>query len=269
MQQASEIRRPKPGWGVPVSIAAHALVAALLIFNLPRLLDEPEQPPAIAIEIVPPAEDVEPEPAPEQQEEPKQEEAPAPETPSPEQPAAGEAAPPIQVLRPVFEFGETETGPREATDGNAAAEPQPEEPAPEPDETAEDGIPLPARKPALELSEARTLFSQGLTDDPRARTAMEGLPRGLRGSELCTTELREQLRHATPPWSPDLLPAYQLGTGNVIVVREGAFRANRQWYDLAFRCGVDGDAMRVVSFAFSVGAAIPRNEWKSRGFPDG
>lgn len=283
-QAPPEIKRSRPGWGVPASVAAHLLLLALLFFNLPTLPQEPETPPAIAIEIVPPAEQAEPEPPQEQaqeesqpqedlqqeepqQEEPQPEQAASDKTPPAEQPEGQEAASPIQVLRPVFAFGEEDTGPRETTEGNAAAEPQPED-APEPTETAEEGIPLPADKPPLDLDEARTLFSRAMTDDPRAATAMAGLPRELRGSELCTSELREQLRNATPPLWPDLLPAYRLDSGNEIEVRGGAFRAGGQWFDLSFRCEVDGDAMRVVSFAFSVGAPIPRAEWTARGFPD-
>ena len=280
MQQTSEKPARKVSWGVPASVAAHVLVIALLIFGLPLPQVEPEQPEAIAIELVPP-----PEPAPQEEEQPPEEaaeeqppeeEAPeeqpaeAAEAEAPPQEAAAEpqqSAPPIQVLRPVFQFGEQDAGPREATDGSAPEEAETEEPAPDPiDEAA---APLPAEKPPVELAEARTLFSRAVTDDPAAMTAMAGLPREMRGSELCTTELREQLRNSTPPYWPDLLPAYRLGAGSVLEVREAAFRARGQWYDLSFRCEVDADATRVLSFAFNVGDAIPRDQWRARGFPGG
>ena len=106
-----------------------------------------------------------------------------------------------------------------------------------------------------------TALKNSGADDPAAMTAMAGLPREMRGSELCTTELREQLRNSTPPYWPDLLPAYRLGAGSVLEVREAAFRARGQWYDLSFRCEVDADATRVLSFAFNVGDAIPRDQW--------
>jgi len=257
-------------WGVPASVAAHVLVIALLLFGLPLPQFEPPQPEAIAVELVPP-----PEPAPQEEEQPEEEDT-AEEEPEPptDQAAAAEQhpdAPPIQVLRPVFQFGEQDAGPREATDGSASEEAETEDPAPdpEPEPVDEAAAPLPAEKPPIELAEARTLFSRAVTDDPAAMTAMAGLPREIRGSELCTTELREQLRNATPPYWPELLPAYRLGAGAVLEVREAAFRARGQWYDLSFRCEVDADATRVVSFAFSVGEAIPRDQWRARGFPGG
>ena len=260
-------------WGVLASVAAHVLVIALLIFGLPLPQFEPQQPEAIAVELVPPPEPQEEEQPPEEQA-PEEEPAEEPEPETPPQEAAAEqqsSAPPIEVLRPVFQFGEQDTGPREATDGSASEEAETEEPAPDPDPAPVDeaAAPLPAEKPPIELAEARTLFSRTVTDDPVAMTAMAGLPREIRGSELCTTEMREQLRNATPPYWPDLLPSYRLGAGNVLEVRQAAFRARGQWYDLGFRCEVDADATRVVSFAFTIGEAIPRDQWRARGFPGG
>jgi hypothetical protein len=75
------------------------------------------------------------------------------------------------------------------------------------------------------------------------------------------------MRHAWPPIFPQLLPNYLLKRGTVLEVRKAAFLANRQWYDLAFRCEVDADAMKVVSFAVHVGDPIPKSEWASRGLP--
>jgi hypothetical protein len=119
----------------------------------------------------------------------------------------------------------------------------------------------------MQLNEAKTLFSRAISRDLVAMNAMGTLTRGQRGSELCATELREQLRNAEPPWWPDLLPAYKLGDGTRIEVRDGAFHASGQWYELSFRCDVDPDATVVLDFAFSVGEAIPREQWQARGFP--
>jgi hypothetical protein len=37
---------------------------------------------------------------------------------------------------------------------------------------------------------------------------------------------------------------------------------------MRFRCEVDADATKVVSFAYDVGDPVPRAQWRSRGFPD-
>jgi hypothetical protein len=118
-----------------------------------------------------------------------------------------------------------------------------------------------------ELTEAKTLFSQKMTNDPVAKTAIDGLPRGMRVAQLCSTELREQLIHAPQRYRPELLPSYRLSQGTVLEVKRGAFRAGARWYDMSFRCEVDADATKVVSFAFDVGDVVPKSQWKSRGFP--
>lgn len=125
----------------------------------------------------------------------------------------------------------------------------------------------PSKKPE-DLAEAKKLFSTVVSGDPVAMAAAGNLPREVRASELCTTELREQLRNAKPAYRPELLPAYQLKSGNVLEVPNAAFRASGKWYSLHFRCTVDDDAMKVAGFAMKVGAAIPRSQWKARGFPD-
>ncbi|MGJ8571384.1 MAG: DUF930 domain-containing protein [Hoeflea sp.] len=118
------------------------------------------------------------------------------------------------------------------------------------------------------LPGVRELSSSVDTGHSVATTAMRNLPRNVRGSQLCTTELREQLRRAPQPYSPELLPSYELPGGTVLTVPDAAFRAGGAWYDLSFRCTVDEDALKVTGFAFKVGEPIPRSTWKARGFPD-
>ncbi|KQV64448.1 DUF930 domain-containing protein [Rhizobium sp. Root1220] len=117
------------------------------------------------------------------------------------------------------------------------------------------------------LTEAKTLFSRNATDDPVAKTAMNDLSRGMRVAELCTTELREQLLHSPSGYRPELLPSYRLSSGTVLEVKRGAFRGSGRWYDMSYRCEVDADATKVMSFAFDVGDPVPKSQWRSRGFP--
>jgi hypothetical protein len=120
---------------------------------------------------------------------------------------------------------------------------------------------------APDLKRAGKLYSNSDTSAEEAMTAANGIPPSQRASRLCVTELREQLRHGDPAYQPELLPAYNLPGGTVLAVRKAAFRADGQWFDLSFRCEVDQGATRVVSFAYAVGAPVPRAKWKERGFP--
>jgi hypothetical protein len=376
-------------WGIGASVLLHILVAAAFLVRLPFSQAEAQKEETVQVELVPPPEPEKPKepekpelqlpeppkpeeveknepppppppPEPPKQEPPKPEEAKKPEeppAPSPPPPQAADQAKaqPLDVLRPVMEFGEKDSGPRKALDGNAsqAQAPKPEEvpaaetqeaetqeaekapeqapekaetspadvldkppeaeasPKPEEAEAAAvaDGIALPEvsdpattqgegapqdvspdavtaalvipkprpdakAKPtaksdtAADLPEVKRLFSVTDTGDGVARTAMGGIPRDIRASQLCSTELREQLRHATPAYRPELLPSYRLPSGTVMEVRRGAFRADAQWYDLSFRCELDEGVTKVVSFAFEIGSPIPQSQWRKRGFPE-
>ena len=118
------------------------------------------------------------------------------------------------------------------------------------------------------LTKVKKLYSQNDTGGAVAQTAIDGMPRGMRVAELCTTELREQLRHSPQGFRPELLPSYRLQQGNVLEIKRGAFRASARWYDMSFRCEVDTEGTKVLSFAYDVGPAIPKSQWRSRGFPE-
>lgn len=369
MEKTSARRWRKLGGGLVVSILLHLMIFAVLFIDMPEPTNQPEAEESVAVEIVPPPEEQEPEPPkaeeaqPEEQEPSKAEQAEAPPPPPesvpapPERPieqppieppsqeaSAADQEPSLPLLRPVFEFGERDSGPRQDTSGNAveeAAKPaemppeaneapveEPEPPATEAVEEAEPPQPTslpdsinvpeidaasagdesdgaqsaqqsddttvaltqerPAEKPEqpvetqqapdasadeavqakTELDEVTKLYSTSLTRDPAAMTAMRDIPRPDRADQLCVTELREQLRNGTPAYRPELLPSFQLKDGNVLTVSKAAFRANGQWFNLRFRCEVDPDATRVLSFAFEVGEAIPKRDWKRFGFPE-
>ncbi len=120
---------------------------------------------------------------------------------------------------------------------------------------------------ADQLAKARTLFSEEITSDPAIKTAMRNLSRGDRIDQLCQTELRQQLIHSSAQYNPRWLPSFRLSAGNVLDAKGGAFKNGNEWYNVRFRCEVDSDATKVVSFAYDVGDVVPRSQWKSRRFP--
>lgn len=204
---------------------------------------------------------------------------------APDEPAEGEA-----------ETSEAAAAEEAGEPADASAMPDPQE-ATEPETDTEEGVPTAlvdgapsageeATTPAQEtetaevdaaaaqteaarepLTEAERIYSDNDTGGMIAQTAMGDIPRSTRIEQLCSTELLAQLRNGSPSYNPELLPSYRLQQGTVLDIRRAAFRANTRWYNLAFRCEVDQDARRVVSFAFDIGSEVPRNEWKSRGFP--
>lgn len=292
---------------LPASLAVHFAVVALLIFGLPRSLLEPAKEEVTKVELVPPPKPREKAPEKPKTVPPAQKPEPKPEKPQPEKPPEANAEPPkpapqqpIRRLNPVVQFGEKDAGPRKALEGNSAEESstkateqespeKPESESPKPVEppaviTVEKDAPpslpqtatqTPTPKPAEKaeprkapkLQEAKKLFSRSATDDPVATTAMRGVPRDIRGGTLCVTELREQLYRTSPPYFPDLLPSFRLKEGTILDVPGAAFRVGGQWRALSYRCEVDADATKVVSFAFKIGRLIPRSEWQRLDLP--
>lgn len=109
------------------------------------------------------------------------------------------------------------------------------------------------------LPGARRLYSQGATGDALATTSMGGVPRSERASLLCASELQRQLVEGS--YFPIQWPKVPLKAGNIIDAPDVAFSTTSTWYHLSFRCEVDTDATRVLSFDFRVGAELPRSEW--------
>jgi hypothetical protein len=284
-------------WDLPASLVLHLLIAALLVFGLPVSLSRPQEEQAIKVDLVPPPKPsekakIKPSPPAKESKPQKSQEA----NVKPPSPASNDAARHglVPVVKPVFQYGEKDAGPRESLNGNSAedgsASPaappnlDKQDPAAPPIVTAVEAINqvprpgaagIPAAKPAdaakmqetVKLQDVKRLFSRAATDDPIAMTAMAGVPRGERARRLCSSELGEQLLHASPPYFPESLPSRRLNHGTIIEVPGAYFRANGQWYNVSFRCEVDTDATKVVSFAFHVGDPLPRSEWERRGLP--
>ncbi len=172
-----------------------------------------------------------------------------------------DVAPPSLETANADPLATSEDGTIEGILADIAAEPvvKPREEEKSAEDTASGGKPM---------KQAKRLFSQADTSDALATSAMGAIPRGVRASQLCTTELREQLRHGSPSFQPEILPSYSLPEGNVLDIRSAAFRSGAQWYDVRFRCEIDDNATKVVSFGLEVGNAVPRSQWKARRFPE-
>ncbi|RUW58383.1 DUF930 domain-containing protein [Mesorhizobium sp. M7A.F.Ca.US.008.03.1.1] len=114
------------------------------------------------------------------------------------------------------------------------------------------------------LPGVRKLYSQGATGNAFATSSMENVPRGQRVATLCGNVLSRELQSAdyTVKW----VPTITLDKGNVLNPAQAAFSTRNTWYNLNFRCEVDPDATRVLSFNFRVGSLVPAGEWAGRGF---
>jgi hypothetical protein len=115
------------------------------------------------------------------------------------------------------------------------------------------------------LPGVRKLYSPGATGNALATSSMENVPRDQRIANLCANVLNQELQSAD--YSPKWLPTIPLKQGNVLNPPQAAFSTTTQWFDLSFRCEVDADATRVLSFNFRVGGLVPPGDWTRRRFP--
>ncbi|TIT34626.1 MAG: DUF930 domain-containing protein [Mesorhizobium sp.] len=146
-----------------------------------------------------------------------------------------------------------------AGDGDVELPTSAEAPKPKPANAPKPKVSKSASQRDSGLPGVRKLYSQGATDDALATTSMGGLPRSQRGAKLCASVLQQQLLDAS--YFPDLIPSVPLRAGNVVDGSDVAFRTTTAWYHLGFRCEVDTNATRVLSFNFRVGPVIPRDQW--------
>ncbi|PZV38280.1 DUF930 domain-containing protein [Mesorhizobium kowhaii] len=133
MKDEARERRRNLLWGLPASLILHALIAALVVYNVPRPPQQPQQEQAVNVALVPPPDQPKPAPAPPPKD-PKAKKPPEPKVEKPpeqnvEKPQPPEKQPrkpsPIEVLKPVFQFGDKDTGPRKSLDGASARDNSP------------------------------------------------------------------------------------------------------------------------------------------------
>lgn len=143
--------------------------------------------------------------------------------------------------------------------------PLPEEPVPQ-DAT---DPPTPEIAPADGMVEATQLLAGGMLRDPANRQVRETLPRldlYERITQLCNIEALEQLRLAKPGSVPDaLVPTAFEETSildGVMKAPKGAYRSDRQWFEVSFECSVGTDLETVTAFRFKTGPAIPKEGWE-------
>lgn len=167
-----------------------------------------------------------------------------------------------------------------AEEFEATTRPRPAEPALEEPTTApEQAVPgQPEKPPPAEpdgMIRASRLMAADALANPLSRQAREMLPflaEDERVEQLCGLEAMSQIHAWKAEIEPDRVTAYARGetriTGRTLLAEGAAFRSRRRWYALSFRCEFSADRSAVVAFAFRVGDAVPRGQWRRLGLPE-
>ena len=82
------------------------------------------------------------------------------------------------------------------------------------------------------------------------------------------TRIRSERKEFRPDRAIANAMAEPKTTGDTLVVTGGAFRSQKKWYALSYRCTATPDRMKVVGFQFTIGEPIPEAKWSSYGLWD-
>jgi hypothetical protein len=128
--------------------------------------------------------------------------------------------------------------------------------------------------PPSDMIRPTAMLSAAVLADPKSRRAREKLRTfdpTERTVQLCNVEALEQVRAWQPAFRPELVVPYAVAelaiAGDAIHADGAAFFSAGAWYAMRFDCSLSADHESVVSFAFQVGDAIPRNAWEAHNLP--
>lgn len=175
----------------------------------------------------------------------------------------------VEILTPQ----QFEARPEKPVSNVLSSGPVPHQPVP--DSVTESALPPPSLPEKAEPISGQTVrpkrfFSKQILADPRSRAALlslEQLSTDERIVQLCNVEAMEQVRRWNAAFRPDFLVAYAMAdvslTAQEIQANGGAFRSDRRWYNIKYKCQVAPANDDVVAFEFSVGDEIPESAWKA------
>lgn len=90
--------------------------------------------------------------------------------------------------------------------------------------------------------------------------------------QLCNIEAMDQIGAWDGRFRPERIVAFARANetlqGNALEAKGAAFRSNNLWYELQFRCSLTADREHIASFAFHVGAPVPKADWEKLGLPE-
>jgi len=120
---------------------------------------------------------------------------------------------------------------------------------------------------------AATIFgATAVAADGRFERSLKMLAPEERLEQLCDYTAMTRIRTEAKQYRPDRAVANAMAepktSGNTLEVTGGAFRSQKKWYALSYRCTATLDRMSVVAFHFTIGEPIPESKWTSYGLWD-
>ena len=104
----------------------------------------------------------------------------------------------------------------------------------------------------------------GHAANPRIQQMMKLSPE-TRVEQRCDARAMGAVQREHKGFKPDEFVAYAFADpvlrGTRISAPGGAVRSNGKWYRLSYTCETNSEGLEVISFAYQLGAEVPRREW--------
>ena len=105
--------------------------------------------------------------------------------------------------------------------------------------------------------------------DGRFERSLQMLAPAERLEQLCDYTAMTRIRSESKQFRPDRAVANAMAepriNGDTLEVTGGAFRSQKKWYALTYRCTATPDHITVVAFHYTIGEEIPEAKWASYG----
>jgi hypothetical protein len=110
--------------------------------------------------------------------------------------------------------------------------------------------------------------AQAATAGSHFEWILQHLAPSARLEQICDYTAMQKIR-GTRHYRPDRAVGSAVSSakihGNTLDADGAAFRSRGKWYRLSYTCSTTPDRMKVVSFTFKIGAAIPESKWAGYG----
>lgn len=107
-----------------------------------------------------------------------------------------------------------------------------------------------------------------LAEDPRAEQKLKLLDPSARFEQVCDLEAMKNIAK-DKTYRPEHTVMSALDSPKIdgLTMRGNgaAFRSKGKWYRFSFSCETDADHMKVLTFSFKIGDAIPNDQWEPHG----
>jgi hypothetical protein len=122
---------------------------------------------------------------------------------------------------------------------------------------------------ALALLVAWAAWPASAQADKRFEQMLQRIDPSERLEQVCEYAALAKIGHDNRPLRPDRVVMDSVSppqvSGDKMAGTGGAFRSKGKWYHFEFTCQATADRLKVQSFSYRLGEAIPENEWDRFG----